>query len=50
VQMPEMPAPMITTAVSAWFLLPTRTSGQGREPGIVFELGRFVTLFGIGIR
>jgi hypothetical protein len=32
-----MPAPMINTAVSAWFLLPIRTSGQGLSPDIVVD-------------
>jgi hypothetical protein len=37
VAMPLMPAPMINTAVSAWFLFPIRTSGQGLSPGIVVD-------------
>lgn len=37
VDVPEMPAPIITTAALAWFLFPIGTSGQGMSPAMVYE-------------
>ena len=35
--LPEMPAPMMTTAAEVWSLLPTGTWGQGFEPPMLIE-------------
>lgn len=34
--LPDIPAPMITTAALAWSLLPIGTSGQGLSPVMVY--------------
>ena len=34
--LPDIPAPMITTAALAWSLLPIGTSGQGLSPVILY--------------
>ena len=39
--LPEIPAPIITTAASVWSLFPTGTCGHGCDPPILLEVISF---------